>query len=112
MEKLVEQEILKTVPCFWRSGAASEPKRLLPKSALFLPRRRSTIASRIAHNIQVGADRHWQGAILDSLGEVVNSAMELVGNGRQATAGRSAEKDYHLLQRMSCCWGTAAHLQQ
>lgn len=92
--KLVEAEILKDRPV--RNGRALpvEESDFASRSALFLPREAQyAYLVDLPENIPAAGLTNWRGEVMNSLGEVVNNAMELVEQQSEQLSG-VLPKDY------------------
>ena len=92
--KLVEQKILKDRPMRGGRNLAGGTERLPRRVHCFCPRSAVQLLSRCPPTSRSRADRH-RGNPLNSLGEVVNNAMELVGD--RAWRYQGVLPDHHLL---------------
>ena len=92
--KLVEAEILKDRPV--RNGRVLpvEASDFASRSALFLPREAQyAYLVTLPENIPAAGLTNWRGEVMNSLGEVVNNAMELVEQQSEQLSG-VLPKDY------------------
>lgn len=92
--KLVEAEILKDRPVRGRRVLPVEASDFASRSALFLPREAQyAYLVELPENIPAAGLTNWRGEVMNSLGEVVNNAMELVEQQSEQLSG-VLPKDY------------------
>ena len=92
--KLVEAEILKDRPMRGGRVLPVEASDFASRSALFLPREAQyTYLVELPENIPAAGLSNWRGEVMNSLGEVVNNAMELVEQQSEQLSG-VLPKDY------------------
>ena len=92
--KLVEAEILKDRPMRGGRVLPVEASDFASRSALFLPREAQyAYLVELPENIPAAGLTNWRGEVMNSLGEVVNNAMELVEQQSEQLSG-VLPKDY------------------
>lgn len=92
--KLVEAEILKNRPMRGGRVLPVEASDFASRSALFLPREAQyAYLVELPENIPAAGLTNWRGEVMNSLGEVVNNAMELVEQQSEQLSG-VLPKDY------------------
>ena len=92
--KLVEAEILKNRPMRGGRALPVEASDFASRSALFLPREAQyAYLVELPENISAAGLTNWRGEVMNSLGEVVNNAMELVEQQSEQLSG-VLPKDY------------------
>ena len=92
--KLVEAEILKNRPVRGGRVLPVEASDFASRSALFLPREAQyAYLVELPENIPAAGLTNWRGEVMNSLGEVVNNAMELVEQQSEQLSG-VLPKDY------------------
>lgn len=92
--KLVEAEILKDRPVRGGRVLPVEASDFASRSALFLPREAQyAYLVELPENIPAAGLNNWRGEVMNSLGEVVNNAMELVEQQSEQLSG-VLPKDY------------------
>lgn len=92
--KLVEAEILKNRPVRGGRVLPVEASDFASRSALFLPREAQyAYLVELPENIPSAGLTNWRGEVMNSLGEVVNNAMELVEQQSEQLSG-VLPKDY------------------
>ena len=92
--KLVEAEILKDRPVRGGRVLPVEASDFASRSALFLPREAQyAYLVELPENIHAAGLTNWRGEVMNSLGEVVNNAMELVEQQSEQLSG-VLPKDY------------------
>lgn len=92
--KLVETEILKDRPMRGGRVLPVEASDFASRSALFLPREAQyAYLVELPENIPAAGLTNWRGEVMNSLGEVVNNAMELVEQQSEQLSG-VLPKDY------------------
>lgn len=92
--KLVEAEILKDRPVRGGRVLPVEASDFASRSALFLPREvQYAYLVELPENIPAAGLTNWRGEVMNSLGEVVNNAMELVEQQSEQLSG-VLPKDY------------------
>lgn len=92
--KLVEAEILKDRPVRGGRVLPVETSDFASRSALFLPREAQyAYLVELPENIPAAGLTNWRGEVMNSLGEVVNNAMELVEQQSEQLSG-VLPKDY------------------
>ena len=92
--KLVEAEILKDRPMRGGRVLPVEASDFASRSALFLPREAQyAYLVTLPENIPAAGLTNWRGEVMNSLGEVVNNAMELVEQQSEQLSG-VLPKDY------------------
>lgn len=92
--KLVEAEILKDRPVRGGRVLPVEASDFASRSALFLPREAQyAYLVELPENIPAAGLTNWRGEVMNSLGEVVNNAMELVEQQSEQLSG-VLPKDY------------------
>lgn len=92
--KLVEAEILKDRPMRGGRVLPVEASDFASRSALFLPREAQyAYLVELPENIPAAGLSNWRGEVMNSLGEVVNNAMELVEQQSEQLSG-VLPKDY------------------
>lgn len=92
--KLVETEILKDRPMRGGRILPVEASDFASRSALFLPREAQyAYLVELPENIPAAGLTNWRGEVMNSLGEVVNNAMELVEQQSEQLSG-VLPKDY------------------
>lgn len=92
--KLVETEILKDRPVRGGRVLPVEASDFASRSALFLPREAQyAYLVELPENIPAAGLTNWRGEVMNSLGEVVNNAMELVEQQSEQLSG-VLPKDY------------------
>ena len=92
--KLVEAEILKYRPMRGGRVLPVEASDFASRSALFLPREAQyAYLVELPENIPAAGLTNWRGEVMNSLGEVVNNAMELVEQQSEQLLG-VLPKDY------------------
>ena len=92
--KLVEAEILKDRPIRGGRVLPVEASDFASRSALFLPREAQyAYLVELPENIPAAGLTNWRGEVMNSLGEVVNNAMELVEQQSEQLSG-VLPKDY------------------
>ena len=92
--KLVEAEILKDRPIRGGRVLPVEASDFASRSALFLPREAQyAYLVTLPENIPAAGLTNWRGEVMNSLGEVVNNAMELVEQQSEQLSG-VLPKDY------------------
>lgn len=92
--KLVEAEILKNRPVRGGRVLPVEASDFASRSALFLPREAQyACLVELPENIPAAGLTNWRGEVMNSLGEVVNNAMELVEQQSEQLSG-VLPKDY------------------
>ena len=92
--KLVEAEILKDRPMRGGRVLPVEASDFASRSALFLPREAQySYLVELPENIPAAGLTNWRGEVMNSLGEVVNNAMELVEQQSEQLSG-VLPKDY------------------
>lgn len=92
--KLVEAEILKDRPMRGGRVLPVEASDFASRSALFLPcEAQYAYLVTLPENIPAAGLTNWQGEVMNSLGEVVNNAMELVEQQSEQLSG-VLPKDY------------------
>ena len=92
--KLVEAEILKDRPMRGGRVLPVEASDFASRSALFLPREAQyAYLVTLPENIPAAGLTNWRGEVMNSLGEVVNNAMELVEEQSEQLSG-VLPKDY------------------
>ena len=92
--KLVEAEILKDRPMRGGRVLPVEANDFASRSALFLPREAQyAYLVELPENIPAAGLTNWRGEVMNSLGEVVNNAMELVEQQSEQLSG-VLPKDY------------------
>lgn len=92
--KLVEVEILKDRPMRGGRVLPVEASDFASRSALFLPREAQyAYLVELPENIPAAGLTNWRGEVMNSLGEVVNNAMELVEQQSEQLSG-VLPKDY------------------
>ncbi len=92
--KLVEAEILKNRPVRGGRVLPGEASDFASRSALFLPREAQyAYLVELPENIPAAGLTNWRGEVMNSLGEVVNNAMELVEQQSEQLSG-VLPKDY------------------
>ncbi|GAB2043736.1 hypothetical protein AGATL06_02320 [Agathobaculum sp. TL06] len=92
--KLVEAEILKDRPVRGGRVLPVEASDFASRSALFLPREAQyAYLVELPENIPAAGLTNWRGEVMNSLGEVVNNAMELVEQQSEQLFG-VLPKDY------------------
>ena len=92
--KLVEAEILKDRPMRGGRVLPVESSDFASRSALFLPREAQyAYLVELPENIPAAGLTNWRGEVMNSLGEVVNNAMELVEQQSEQLSG-VLPKDY------------------
>ena len=92
--KLVEAEILKDRPMRGGRVLPVEASDFASRSALFLPRESQyAYLVTLPENIPAAGLTNWRGEVMNSLGEVVNNAMELVEQQSEQLSG-VLPKDY------------------
>lgn len=92
--KLVEAEILKDRPVRGGRVLPVEVSDFASRSALFLPREAQyAYLVELPENIPAAGLTNWRGEVMNSLGEVVNNAMELVEQQSEQLSG-VLPKDY------------------
>ena len=103
--KLVEQEILKDRPMRGGRVLPVEQSDFAEKSALFLPKEAQyNYLVNLPANIPEQGLTGIEGNPLNSLGEVVNNAMELVEQQSEQLQG-VLPKDYTIFSDELNCWG-------
>ena len=86
--KLVETEILKDRPMRGGRVLPVEASDFASRSALFLPREAQyAYLVDLPENIPAAGLTNWRGEVMNSLGEVVNNAMELVEQQSEQLSG-------------------------
>lgn len=86
--KLVEAEILKDRPMRGGRVLPVEASDFASRSALFLPREAQyAYLVELPENIPAAGLTNWRGEVMNSLGEVVNNAMELVEQQSEQLSG-------------------------
>lgn len=92
--KMVEAEILKDRPMRGGRVLPVEASDFASRSALFLPREAQyAYLVELPENIPAAGLTNWRGEVMNSLGEVVNNAMELVEQQSEQLSG-VLPKDY------------------
>ena len=92
--KLVEAEIVKDRPVRGGRVLPVEASDFASRSALFLPREAQyAYLVELPENIPAAGLTNWRGEVMNSLGEVVNNAMELVEQQSEQLSG-VLPKDY------------------
>ena len=92
--KLVEAEILKNRPMRGGRALPVEASDFASRSALFLPREAQyAYLVELPENISAAGLTNWRGEVMNSLGEMVNNAMELVEQQSEQLSG-VLPKDY------------------